>query len=89
MEGKHQNSQSSCSDCSTCSEARDLDKEKASTSELELPSKLFKSDHGTGDYEFDCLQNATANAYLLYEQGVFQVFLSLKSMLPVKTQFFF
>nr|CAD2151110.1 unnamed protein product [Meloidogyne enterolobii] len=77
LEGKHQNSQSSCSDCSTCSEARDLDKEKASTSELELPSKLFKSDHGTGDYEFDCLQNATANAYLLYEQGVFQPLCSL------------
>nr|CAD2129686.1 unnamed protein product [Meloidogyne enterolobii] len=76
LEGKHQNSQSSCSDCSTCSEARDLDK-KASTSELELPSKLFKSDHGTGDYEFDCLQNATANAYLLYEQGVFQPLCSL------------
>uniref|UniRef100_A0A915MT38 Far11/STRP N-terminal domain-containing protein n=1 Tax=Meloidogyne javanica TaxID=6303 RepID=A0A915MT38_MELJA len=47
------------------------------TSELGLPSKWFGPDHGTGDYESDCLINATLNAYLLYEQGLFQPLCSL------------
>lgn len=51
--------------------------ENETTSELGLPSKWFGPDHGTGDYESDCLINATTNAYLLYEQGLFQPLCSL------------
>jgi hypothetical protein len=40
---------------------------------LDIPEKWFGPDHGTGGYEADCLINAAANAYFLYEQGLFQV----------------
>ncbi|CAK5053819.1 unnamed protein product [Meloidogyne enterolobii] len=58
-------------------ETRSGEDENETTSELGLPSKWFGPDHGTGDYESDCLINATLNAYLLYEQGLFQPLCSL------------
>ena len=44
---------------------------------LAIPEKWFGPEHGTGGFESDCLTNAAYNAFLVYEQGLFQPLCSL------------